>query len=58
MGIAVKPGAIAICARTEIWFVRDAPDIAAKLEPSGRYDASFLTRNAHFTDNIEAHEAA
>jgi uncharacterized protein (TIGR03032 family) len=58
MGIAVKTGAIAICTRKEIWFVRNAPDIAAKLEPSGCYDACFLTRTAHFTDDIEAHEAA
>lgn len=58
MGIAVKPGTIAVCTRKEVWFLRDAPDIAAKLEPRGDYDACFLTRTAHFTDDIEAHEAA
>ena len=58
MGIAVKPGTIAICTRKEVWFVRDAPDIAAKLEPRGQYDACFLARTAHFTDDIEAHESA
>ena len=58
MGIAVKPGTIAVCTRKEVWFVRDAPDIAAKLEPRGRYDACFLARTAHFTDDIEAHESA
>jgi uncharacterized protein (TIGR03032 family) len=58
MGIAVKPGAIAICTRKEVWFVRDAPDIAAKLEPQGQYDACYLARTSHFTDDIEAHEAA
>ena len=35
MGIAVKPGTIAVCTRKEVWFLRDAPDIAAKLEPRG-----------------------
>jgi uncharacterized protein (TIGR03032 family) len=58
MGIAVKPGLIAICSRKEVWFVRDAPDIAAKLVPHGRHDACFLARWAHFTDDIQAHESA
>jgi uncharacterized protein (TIGR03032 family) len=58
MGIAVKAGAIAVCTRKEVWFLRDAPDIAAKLEPRGAYDACFLARTAHFTDDIHAHEAA
>jgi uncharacterized protein (TIGR03032 family) len=58
MGIAVKPGTIAVCARKEVWFAREAPDIAAKLEPRGRYDACYLTRTAHFTDDIRAHESA
>ena len=58
MGIAVKPGTIAVCTRKEVWFLRDAPDIAAKLVPSGHYDACFLARTSHFTDDIHAHEAA
>ena len=58
MGIAVKPGTIAICARKEIWFLRDAPDIAAKLQPPGQHDACFLARSSHFTDDLHAHEAA
>ena len=35
MGIAVKPGTIAVCTRKEVWFLRDAPDIAAKLHRPG-----------------------
>jgi uncharacterized protein (TIGR03032 family) len=58
MGIAVKPGTIAVCTKREIWFLRDAPDIAAKIEPAGDYDACFLARTSHFTDDIEAHEVA
>jgi uncharacterized protein (TIGR03032 family) len=58
MGIAFKPGTIAVCTRKEVWFLRDAPDIARKLEPAGHHDACFLARTAHFTDDIEAHEAA
>jgi uncharacterized protein (TIGR03032 family) len=55
MGIAVKSGTIAICTRKEAWFLRNAPDIAAKLP--GQHDACFLARTSHFTDDIQAHEA-
>ena len=58
MGIAVKPGTIAVCTRKEVWFLRDAPDIAAKLQPAGLHDACFLARTSHFTGDIEAHECA
>jgi uncharacterized protein (TIGR03032 family) len=58
MGVAVKPGTIAVCTRKEVWFLRDAPDIAAKLQPPGRHDACFLARTAHFTGDIQAHESA
>ncbi len=56
MGIAVKPGTIAVCTRKEVWFLRNTPDIAAKLP--GQPDACFLARTSHFTDDIQAHEAA
>jgi uncharacterized protein (TIGR03032 family) len=58
MGIAVKPGTIGVCARDAVWFARSAPDIAAKIEPRGQYDACFLARTSHFTGDIHAHEAA
>ena len=58
MGIAVKPGTIAVCTRKEVWFLRNAPDIAIKLQPAGLHDACFLARTSHFTGDIEAHECA
>src|SRR5215470_8567438 len=58
MGVAVKPGTIAVCTRQEVWFLRDAPDIAAKLEPRGQYDACYLARFSQFTGNIQGHELA
>jgi uncharacterized protein (TIGR03032 family) len=58
MGLAVKHDAIAIAARAQIWFMQAAPEIAAHLEPAGRYDACFLTRSSHFTGEIQAHELA
>jgi hypothetical protein len=58
MGVAVKPGAIAVCTRQEVWFLRSSADITPKIEPPGMYDACFLARTAHFTGDIQAHESA
>jgi uncharacterized protein (TIGR03032 family) len=58
MGVAVKPGAVAVCTRKEVWFLRDARDVAAKLQPPGQHDACFLARTSHFTGDIQAHESA
>jgi len=58
MGVAVKPGSIAVCTRQEVWFVRNVPDVAAKLEPRGQFDACYLARTAHFTGDIRAHESS
>jgi uncharacterized protein (TIGR03032 family) len=58
MGVAVKPGCIAVCTRNEVWFVRSVPDVTAKLEPRGQFDACYLARTAHHTGDIQAHESA
>jgi uncharacterized protein (TIGR03032 family) len=57
MGVAVTPDVLAVCTHTEVWFLRNAPDIAAKLEPRGRFDACYLTRACHFTGDVQGHEA-
>jgi uncharacterized protein (TIGR03032 family) len=58
MGVAVRRDRIAVGARTQVWFLRSAPDIAPRLEPAGRYDGCFLTRTSCFTGDIHAHELA
>jgi uncharacterized protein (TIGR03032 family) len=58
MGVAVKPGCLAVCTRNEVWFVRSVPDVAAQLEPRGQFDACFLARTAHYTGDVQAHESA
>lgn len=58
MGVAVRKDCIAVCTGKEVWFARSVPDIAAKLEPRGQFDACFLARTAHFTGDIRAHECA
>jgi uncharacterized protein (TIGR03032 family) len=58
MGLAVKPGTIAVAARAQVWFLQAAPELAARVEPAGRHDACFLTRSSHFTGEIQIHELA
>jgi uncharacterized protein (TIGR03032 family) len=58
MGVAVGQGVLAVATHNEVWFLRNAPDIATKLEPRGRYDGCYLARGCHFTGDIEAHEIA
>jgi uncharacterized protein (TIGR03032 family) len=58
MGVAVKPGCIAVCTRNDVWFLRSVPDITPRLEPHGQFDACFLARTAHHTGDIQAHECA
>src|SRR5262245_2926786 len=56
MGLAVKPDCLAVGARAQVWYLKSAPDIAPHVEPVGRHDACFLTRAAHFTGEVQAHE--
>jgi uncharacterized protein (TIGR03032 family) len=58
MGIAVQRERIAIGTQTAIWFLPNDPDLAARVQPLGRYDDSFLARRARFTGEIQSHELA
>src|SRR5262245_49881068 len=59
MGIALHPRKIAIGSRGLIWFLESGGrELAQNLAPAGRYDAALLTRTAHVTGNIHAHELA
>src|SRR6476646_3591843 len=49
MGLAVADGRLALGTRKEIRFLRNAPDLAPRVEPAGRHDACFLPRSAHVT---------
>src|SRR5436309_14427446 len=44
MGLAVDGRRLALGTRNQIWFLRNAPDIAPRVEPPGRHDACFLPR--------------
>ena len=39
MGLAVDPRRLTIGTRNQIWFLRNAPDIAPRVEPAGTHDA-------------------
>jgi uncharacterized protein (TIGR03032 family) len=58
MGLAVDGRRLAIGTRKEVWFLRNAPDIAPRVEPVGRHDACFLPRSSHVTGDIGIHEIA
>jgi uncharacterized protein (TIGR03032 family) len=58
MGLAAAAGRLALGTRKEVWFFRDAPDIAPRVEPAGRHDACFVPRAAHVTGDIAVHELA
>jgi uncharacterized protein (TIGR03032 family) len=59
MGLAVRaPWLLALGVRTQIWLLRNAPDIAAQLPPAGTHDACFIPRVSYVTGDIRCHEMA
>jgi uncharacterized protein (TIGR03032 family) len=58
MGLAADGPRLALGTRKEVWFLRNAPDIAPRIEPAGRHDACFLPRYSHVTGDIGVHELA
>ncbi|MCA9094138.1 MAG: TIGR03032 family protein [Planctomycetaceae bacterium] len=56
MGIAVQSRKIAVGSRSQIWYMLSAPELAARIEPAGMYDACYLTRSSHVTGEIQGHE--
>src|SRR5262249_54067835 len=58
MGMAVDARRLALGTRSQVWFLHNAPDIAAQLEPAGQHDACYLPRSCHVTGDIRGHEIA
>src|SRR5262249_10345505 len=58
MGMAVSGGRLALGTHNAVWLLRNAPDIAPRVEPAGRHDACFLPRSCHVTGDIAVHELA
>src|SRR5260370_13336178 len=58
MGLAADSRRLALATRDQIWMLRNAPDIAPRVEPAGQHDACFLPRSCHVTGDIGVHELA
>lgn len=58
MGLAVDARRLTIGTRNQIWSLRNAPDIAPRIEPVGIHDACFVPRSSHVTGDIGVHEIA
>ncbi len=58
MGLAVDARQLMVGTRNQLWVLRNAPDIAPRVEPAGQHDACYLPRSCHVTGDIGVHEVA
>ncbi len=58
MGVAADACRLALGTRDRVWFLRNAPDIAARVGPAGPHDACYLPRSCHVTGDLGVHEMA
>jgi uncharacterized protein (TIGR03032 family) len=58
MGVAMDQGRLTIGGQNTVWYYRNMPALAPKLEPIGKHDAAFLPRQIHVTGDIDIHELA
>ena len=58
MGIGVDGQRLTVGGRNTVWYYRNMPALAPKLEPANRHDACYLPRQVHFTGDIDIHEMA
>jgi uncharacterized protein (TIGR03032 family) len=58
MGMAADAQRLALGTRHQVWLLRNAPDIARRIEPAGVHDACYLPRSCHVTGDIGVHEMA
>jgi len=58
MGIAVDGQRLTVGGQNTVWYFRNMPAVAPKLEPKGKHDAAYLPRQVHVTGDIDIHELA
>ena len=58
MGIAVDQARLTIGGTNTVWYYRNMPAVAPKLEPHGKHDHCFIPRRVHVTGDIDIHEMA
>ncbi len=58
MGLAVDGQRLTVGGQNTVWYYRNMPAVAPKLEPPGKHDAAYLPRQVHVTGDIDIHELA
>ena len=58
MGVAVAADRVAVGGKTQVWFLREHPEVAAGIPPAGRFDRCWLPRTSAVTGAISCHELA
>ena len=58
MGCAADHTRLTIGGTNTVWYLRNMPAVAPKLEPMGKHDAAYLPRRIHVTGDIDIHELA
>ena len=58
MGMAVDGRRLTLATRNAIWVMRNAPDLAPRIDPVGEHDACYVPRSCHLTGDIGVHEIA
>lgn len=56
MGLAVDGQRLTVGGQNTVWYYRNMPAVAPKLEPKGKHDAAYLPRQIHVTGDIDIHE--
>ncbi len=58
MGCVADRSRLTIGGANTVWYLRNVPAVAPKLEPLGKHDAAYLPRRIHVTGDIDIHEMA
>lgn len=58
MGVSADANRLTIGGTNTVWYYRNMPALAPKLEPPGKHDACYLPRRIHVTGDIDIHELA
>src|SRR3954452_608100 len=58
MGMAVDRRRLMLATRNAVWVMRNAPDLAPRIDPVGEHDACYMPRSCHLTGDIGVHEIA
>jgi uncharacterized protein (TIGR03032 family) len=58
MGIAGDGSRLTVGGANTVWYYRNMPAVAHKLEPPGKHDACYLPRRIHVTGDADIHEMA